>query len=237
MGAMVAFVSTSCKKDDGGHSLGTSYFSLATVDNPQKKPSGFVFTTDSGKEMWVAGTGIPSYGPKNGSRILADYSILYDRPDSDPYDHYVRLNDYYEVLTKDAVVREDGYKGEINGDPIYVRKIWVSGGYINIDFLIESSGGTNILNLVSYTQADYGDGKIHLEFNRQKAFGGKLLDLGGIVSFDPDPVLPEGARLPVDIVIHWKTSIDNMSYELTYDKNIEEEPSAGIFKIGKAVIE
>ncbi len=232
LGAAAAFTMISCKDDDG-HSLGTSYMSLATVENPHEKPTGFVFTTDGGNSMWVAATGIPSYGPKNDTRILADYSILYDRPESDPYDYYVKLNDYYNVLTKDAVFMDEE-NGEIANDPISVRKIWVSGGFINIDFVLTGNNKTHYLNLVSNPLADYRDGKTHLDFRHNKNDDAGLLDLRGIISFNPDTVLAEGAGLPLDIVIHWKAPSGDSTYEVSYDKKTNEEASSDKVNMGKA---
>jgi len=231
--SLTALAMTACKDD--GHSLNTSYTAMAIVDNPGDKPSGFVFNTDGGRAMWVAGTSLP-YGPQDGSRILANYSLLYDRPESDPYDHYVKLNDYYKVLTKDAILLDGENEENIANDPIYVRKIWVSGGFINIDFVLEGNNKIHYLNLVSNTLADYGDDKIHLEFRHNKNEDAELLDLRGIASFNPDTVLAEGTELPLNIVIHWKTPSQERSYEITYDKKVDEEPSSDNISSGKAEV-
>lgn len=234
--ATAVFTLASCKKDDG-HSLDTSYYSLATVDNPQENPSGFVFTTDGGKEMWVAGTAITSYGPRNGSRIFANYSILYDRPDSDPYDHHVKLNDYHKVLVKDAVFLNEENEKLIGNDQISVRKIWVSGGFVNIDFILVGNDKAHYLNLVRDHMLYYMDGKIHLEFRHNLNEDAELMDLRGIVSFNPDPVLPEYVKLPADIVIHWKSPTGERSYEVSYDKAANEPAPSDNLNMGKAVFQ
>lgn len=96
--AVAGFSMTSCKDD--GLSLDDQWIAMATVDNPDHSDL-FFFDTDGGKRMWTA---VRSYSsvPKDGERILVNYTLLSNKEEGSEYDHDVRINAYRKVLRKDA---------------------------------------------------------------------------------------------------------------------------------------
>lgn len=209
----MALALTGC--NDGGSGI-RYYESVATVENPNGS-SAFFFTTDSGFRMWAGATDIPWYRPKDGQRIIVDYAIINEKEAGSAYDYDVRIYDVYEILTKDAVEITPGNSGQYGNDPVYMRRIWAGGGYINFSFIFAGHHETHFINLGLNTSQEYNDGKVHLEFRHNAYNDPAVVDMWGIVSFDPTTVLDEDFTEPVDIVIHYRDFYSgNRTYELKY---------------------
>lgn len=88
-----------CSTDEPKYSLNSYYVSLATVTNPAQETAFFV-ELDNNVRMWTAASNLLYYRPKDGQRIIANYSILNSKRDSAYYKHDIKLNNVYEVLTK-----------------------------------------------------------------------------------------------------------------------------------------
>lgn len=196
----LAFVSCD---DDDGYSLDDFWVSLGTVENPDKEPYFFLHL-DNGETIWFGATNYLNYRPVTGQRILADYTLLNDKPEGSSYDHDAKLNDAYDILTKGIITVSPSMQDSIGNDPIHVRDQWIGTDYLNIRFTYKSENKRHMVNLVSDTSKVYNDGKTHLEF-RHNAFGdGQALTAGGIVSFNLSTLKQGATDGSLPLVIHFK---------------------------------
>lgn len=215
---------TSCSDDDG-YSLGKYWVGIATVENQEGGPY-FFFDLDDGTRMWTAATGLPYYSPANGQRIIANYTILSDKSSGSSYDHDVRLNDVYQILTKDMVAITSENNETLSNDPITIKDIWVGGDHLNVEFVFAGYNKVHFINLGRDASKDYNDGKIHLEFRHNAYDDSPSYKMWGMASFRLEPLQAEGTE-SLTLVIHTKEygSDEDKIYELTY--NFSTQSSSG----------
>lgn len=141
----IAFVS--CDNDDDDYSLDNYRVDIATVENPDNDPY-FYLIRDNGIRLWVGATNYPNYRLRTGQRVLADYTLLYDRPEGSNYDHDVRLNDAYNILTKDVEILSEGETDNFRNDQVGIYNMWIGSHYVNIRFYYRGYNKTHYINLV-----------------------------------------------------------------------------------------
>jgi len=147
--------------DDDGYSLGNYTIALGTV----KVDAGNVsFVLDNGEKLWPAATLVPYKNLENGTRIIGNFTLLSDAQNG--FDHYVRLNDYSVILTKNIINLTEENKDSIGDDPVRITDMWVGGDYLNVEFDMNIPGALkHRVNLVKNTTLQYpDDGYIHLEY-------------------------------------------------------------------------
>lgn len=223
---------TSCNDDDG-YSLGKFWISTATAENPDNS-SYFFFDVDSGERMWLAATGLPGYRPKDGQRIIANYTILSDRQGVG-YDHDVRLNNVYEILTKDIIAITAENNDSIGNDAIKVEDIWIANNYLNVEFVFGALDRVHYINLSRDAAKNYGDGKIHLEFRHNANGDSPMYNKWGMASFNLEPLQSEGSE-SLTLVIHTNEygGSGEKVYELTY--NFDNQSSSDrVFEIKESL--
>ncbi len=217
---MPVLLLVSCSDDDDHYSLDKYWVDIATVENPDEG-SYFFFKLDDNTEMWTAATDLKYYRPKDGQRIIANYTILNDKNVSGGYDHDVKLNDVYEVLTKGIFNITPGTQDSIGNDYIYIEDIWIGSDFLNVEFVYPGGNKTHYINLVADNSKSYTDGKIHLEFRHNSNGDYPRLNRWGIVSFNLKS-LQKVDKSDVHLVIHTKefnsAGIDK-KYNLTYSYN------------------
>lgn len=176
----------SCSDDDG-YSLDKRWENIVTVNKIDDNT--YDFTLDNGDKLWVAAPVGLNLKPKY-SRAIINYTILSD--ERGEYDHYVKLNGFYDVLTKGVIyIPEDNEvkQDSIGNDPIKVHSIWQGGGYLNIGFGY-NTGETksHMLNLVSADpELSKEDDVVKLEFRHNKSGDPEKYGVKGYVSFDLSP--------------------------------------------------
>lgn len=207
------FFLSSCDDNDG-YSLGKFWVSRATVNSAG---SGvFSFTLDDGTTLWPTASGVHHYDPKDGQRVYINYTILSDKIDK--YDHYIRLNDVFNILTKDIVTVGDEATEVYGDDPVKIHTMDTDGGYLNVDFGFNYGGGKkHFINLVKNTSVEYpDDGKIYLEF-RHNTYGDAVkAGVNATVSFPLESLKVEGKE-SVDLVIRVNTFEGVKNYEKAYN--------------------
>nr|WP_321375421.1 NigD-like protein [uncultured Bacteroides sp.] len=147
--------------DDDGYSLGNYTIALGTV----KVDAGNVsFVLDNGEKLWPAATLVPYKNLENGTRIIGNFTLLSDAQNG--FDHYVRLNDYSVILTKNVINLTEENKDSIGDDPARITDIWYGGGYINVEFDMNlPNTHKHRVNLVKNTTKQYpSDGYEYLEY-------------------------------------------------------------------------
>lgn len=152
----------SCDLDDDGYSLDNYTIAMATVKTGAGNSVYFVL--DNGETLWPAASLVPYKELDNGTRIVGNFTLLSNTQNG--YDHFVRLNDYSTVLTKDIINLTEANKDSIGDDPVRITDLWMSGGYVNVEFDMNlPSTQKHRVNLVRNTTKEYpNDGYIHLEY-------------------------------------------------------------------------
>ena len=194
------FVFTSCDKD--GLSLNDQWIDYAVVDNPSKSQY-FFLKTDRGETLWVGANPYHHYRPKSGQRVIVNYTKLSNRPPTSDYDHDVRLNDAYDILTKKIVDVTAATQDSIGRDPIIVRDIWIGSDFMNIKFTYAGYNRMHMINLVQDASVDYNDGKIHLEFRHNAHKDDRVYRYNGVVSFNLSELKSHTNDDSLDLVIHY----------------------------------
>lgn len=216
----------SCSDDDG-YSLDKYWVNIATIN--KIGDNTYDFTLDNGKKLWVAAPIGLNLNLKY-DRAIINYTILSDEKDG--YDHYVRLNRFYEVLTKKPIyiANDDEVKQDsIGNNFIKVHSMWEGGGYINIHFGYNAGGAkAHMLNLLS-DKDDLGlnDEVVKLEFRHNQKDDPEYYPADGYVSFDLSPYKIAG-KDKITFEISWTDFGDEkktktIEYKLTGDDPQPEE--------------
>lgn len=213
---LFALLLVSCKDD--GYSLDYYWIDIATVENPTQR-SAFFFRLDDNTLMFTAASNLLDYyRPIDGQRIVANYTILNDKPAGSSYDHDVKLNNVYNVLTKEIYDITPETEDSIGNAPIMISDMWIGGDYLNIQFRYFGLNKIHFVNLISDASKTYDDGKIHLEF-RHNAYNDMQSYLKrGIVSFNLKSLQEDTEGVDrLELVIHVKDSDDTeKTFDFTY---------------------
>ncbi|WP_036930402.1 NigD-like protein [Prevotella sp. 10(H)] len=224
--SVLALGFSSCDDIDG-YSLGNFWEDIVTVQKIDENTYSFV--RDNGEKLWVAAPVGVKWKPKY-DRAVINFTILSDEKDG--YDHYIRLNDYYDVLTKNAIYidPDDKFRQDsIGNDPIKVTSVWEGGDYLNFKFAYNTGEKEpHMLNLVSAeTDLSLDKDIVKLEFrhNVNKDEPAKY-PVRGYVSFNLKPYKTEG-RDKVTFEITWKesngeTKTATVEYKYTVDEPLDE---------------
>lgn len=211
-----ALLLTSCNDNDG-YSLDRFWVGMATVENPDNR-SNFYLNLDNNDKLWIAANAYSNYRPATGQRIIADYTILNDKPGGSGYQHDVKLNGAYNVLTKNVFNITAATQDSIGNDPIGVRDIWVGGGFLNIRFFFDANNKQHFLNLVRDTAKVYDDNLIHLEFRHNAYNDAARYRVGGWVSFNLNSLFIQPFSEKANIVVHVKElDGNNKEYKFYFD--------------------
>lgn len=213
-----ALFAVSCSNDtDDDFSLDKYWIDIVTVENPNNN-NVFFMRQDNNTLLWTAATNFPGYRPKDGQRIIANFTKLADKRLTDLYDYDVKLNDVYEVLTKGIFLITPQKQDSIGNDPIKILDMWIGRHYLNIEFSYWGYNKVHYINLVSDVEKTYSDGKIHLEFRHNANNDDKIYNKWGMVSFDLSSLIAEHAgeeTIPLVIHVNESGSSQEKTYELT----------------------
>lgn len=215
--------------DDNGRSLGDIYISIATVI-PEGE-NAYSFLLDNGKRLWPA-AGNVRYAPTHNQRIFLNYTILWESSGA-TYDYDIKVNDIWNILTKQAIELNAENQDSIGNDPVKVKDIWVGGDYLNVSFLFNYGGDRpHLINLVENTLSEEtSPDAIDLEFrhNAYQSTQTKLYE--GFVCFDLKPFRTDDAD-SVNLSIKVKGwNGETTTYDVVYRYNqpaAEEKTTARI---------
>ena len=213
----ILFTTISC--DDNSKSLGTFRITIATVVPETNRT--FSLLLDNGKKLWPAASDI-AYNTDNNKRVFLNYTILSDKLGE--YDHYVKVNDIWDIVTKQVVELNVENESVIGNDPVKANEMWVGGDYLNVSFMFNYGGvRPHTINLVNNKlSSGINNESIELEF-RHNAFGSEESRLyEGFICFDLKPLRVNNAdSVKISIkVLEWaddssketKETIHNVIY-------------------------
>ncbi|MFZ4582769.1 MAG: NigD-like protein, partial [Paludibacter sp.] len=178
--ALVFPLLLACNKEED---VQDSIVKMATVENPSQLTNFYLNLEDSTR-LWVLSNDIKYYRPKNEQRVIVDYTILTEKPRGSTYDYDVKVNDVYEVLTKGIFPITALTQDSIGNDPIAITGLWVSGDFLNVEFVYPGYSKIHNITLASDDSKTYTDGKVHLEFRHNANDDYPSFNISGIVCFN-----------------------------------------------------
>ena len=182
---IVLLTVASCNKKDE-HSLGEFHIDIATVI-PMGE-NGYMLMLDNGKQLWPAATDVHYLPVGNYQRVFVNYTTLSDEQGG--YDHYVKVNDIWNILTKKVIEQTSQNADSIGHDPVKINEVWVGNDYLNIDFMFNYGGiRPHAINLVADSlYPNSVPDTLELEF-RHNAYGSSSPRFyEGFVCFDLKPL-------------------------------------------------
>ncbi|MDD2246481.1 MAG: NigD-like protein [Proteiniphilum sp.] len=201
--------------DDNSKSLGNFGIDMATV--VPEGENAYSLLLDNGKRLWPAASAV-LYTPKYNQRVFLNYTILSDVQSG--YDHYIKVNDIWNILTKKAIELNEQNKDSIGNDPVKPNAVWVGGDYLNISFMFNYGGvKPHAINLVGNTLSPgTSPDAIELEFrhNSYQSTRSKLYE--GFVCFDLKPFRVADAD-SVKLSIKIKGWTGDTTYDVIYRYN------------------
>ena len=173
--------------DNDGYSLGDIAVDWATV----RVVGGDTYSLNADRwgTLWPAATAIPFYKPIDGQRGIPYFNPLYDNYEG--YDHAVKVEHNYNVLTKQVEDLTAENESEFGNDPVWVNKdmMWIGGGYLNVIFRQNLPvKEKHLVSLVRDMRATAAEGEddeyIHLEFRYKTYDDVTARQANGAVSFN-----------------------------------------------------
>jgi len=210
----ILLVNISC--DDNSRSLGNFGIDIATVI--PESGGNYTLLLDNGKKLWPAASAV-EYTSLNKERVLLNYTILSEEKDG--FDHYIKVNDLWTLLTKNIVELNAHNEDSIGNDPIKTNAVWVGGDYLNISFHFNYGGKVpHLINLVeNKTSTEMINDVIEVEL-RHNSFESQAERLyEGFVCFDLKPLRQndvDSVKLSVKVK-EWSAQSDSNTKEIIYD--------------------
>lgn len=229
--AAVSF--TACKLDDDGddiNNIGNFWMGYADVQLIENSEN-FNLILDDGSVMEVRLMifDFPEgYVLRDGMRVIANFSKI-DESVVDGEIHWlVRLNGLKEVLSKKPVYSQDLSEEEVGEDSLEIRKMWLSGKYLNTSFRLyyRDAEIKHFINLwVNEDHPKADENNVYVEL-RHNAYGdAEINDAYGRASFDISELIPEGkssVTVHVSYTDYSGRTVGPVSK--AYSLNINEEP-------------
>lgn len=218
IGIMIIVLIASCKNDDA-NSTDKNWQAIATVENPALS-TAFGFRLDNGDLKCTNTAGLSNYKPKDGQRIIAIYSFIEPNPaSSSAIQNNVKLNDFYEILTKGIFKIKPAQQDSIGNNQIEIKSMWVGSDYLNVEFVYLGFDKMHYISLVSDDSKTYTDNKIHLEFRHNANGDYPSSSKWGMASFNLKSL--KANHNPIDsvkLIIHTKEYVSDIdrTYALTY---------------------
>jgi len=210
----ILFASYTCD-DNNGYSLGDFRINIATVE--VENEGVFSLVLDNGTTLWPVATAI-HYVPENGQRVFVNYTILSDEVNN--FDFAIKINDIWDILTKNPIVLKVENADSIGNDPVEVNKMWIGNDYLNVDFLFNYGGiRPHAINLVENSiDPSPEDGKVHLEFRHNSFNSPSNHKYNGFVCFNLESLRTNNAD---SVVLSVKVNEwdGTRTYDLTYRFN------------------
>ncbi len=198
--------------DDNSHSLGSFGIDIATVI-PEGE-NAYSLLLDNGKRLWPAASSF-RYNPTYNQRVFLNYTVLSDAQNA--YDHYIKVNDIWNILTKDVIELNAENADSIGNDPVRSNAVWVGGDYLNVSFMFNYGGvRPHAINLVRNSLSSLSsDDTIDLEFRHNAYQSDRTKLFEGFVCYDLKPLRSSNAD-SVNLSVKVKEWDKDVTYDLVY---------------------
>ena len=143
LAVVATFVMSSCNDDDDKVYVyrPANYISMGVVNEKGR------IETDKGNVL-IPDESSVKHELTEGERVFLNCHILKEVGENM---YKVRINDYYQLLTKNFIRSSDSEESELGDAPIHIEKGWFGGGYLNMLLALKhnaSSGISHSVNLV-----------------------------------------------------------------------------------------
>lgn len=206
----------SCNDNDG-YSLGEFRISIATVI--PEGANAYSLLLDDGTKLWPAASDV-YYSPHANQRVFVNYTLISDKIDD--FDHYIKVNDIWDVLTKSIIELNAENTDSIGHDPVRVNEFWIGNNYLNARFSFNFGGvrphAINMVQNMTGSTENENTAELELEFrhNSYNSASNSLFD--GFACFDLKPFRRDD-RDSIPIVIKYKDWDGDKTYKLMYKYN------------------
>jgi hypothetical protein len=188
--AMFGFLATGCL-DDSNDSTPPQYLEMGVVETGAADELFVV--TDSELTLRLAAYSA-DFDFVDGKRIVLEYSVKERAAESEDYDYLVNVHSVQEVVTKEIVELDEESRDTIGSDQIYINEIWVSAGYLNIDFSFYGNDKTHFINVVKDPEEQPADvTEILLQVRHDARDDAMVSRYRGLMSFYLESLQVEGA--------------------------------------------
>lgn len=195
--------------DDHSSSLGEFRIHIATV--VPEGENAYSLLLDDGTRLWPAATAV-IYHPTYNQRVFLNYTILSGARDG--YDHYIKVNDIWNILTKQVIGLNTQNVDSIGNDPLKANAVWVGGDYLNVSFMFNYGGvrphGINLVTNELSPNGKQGVTGLELRHNAYDSHVEKLYE--GFACFDLKPF-----RANDTDSIKLSVKVKELTGETTYD--------------------
>lgn len=198
--------------DSDGYSLDDFRISIATVVS--EGDMTYSLLLDNGDKLWPAATDV-YYRPKMNQRVFVNYTLVSGAMQG--YDHYIKVNDIWDILTKPVIELTEANADSIGNDSVRVNDLWISNDYLNTAFSFNYNGvKPHAINMVQNRMKTEGDAvvlELELRHNSYNSKGNTLFN--GFACFDLSPFRVEGEdSIPIKVIV--KDFDGEKEYELIY---------------------
>ncbi len=205
--ALIAF--NGCKNDDDGYSLGKFWVTTATIEKGTINP--YIIVTDNGDRLFPSASDVPWFKTRDGQRVWINYTILGDAEGN--IDHFVKVNDLAEILTKGILGLTPANADSIGHDPIDIRSYWFTGDFLTIRFVYGGGGTIHFINLVQDVDNPVNENGLPiLEFRHNRNNDPYNYRMRGTVSFNLSALKSEDASA-VEFVLKAKNFQGEQDFE------------------------
>ena len=175
------------------------------------------FLLDNGVKLWPGAAAV-YYRPRVNQRVFVNYTLLSDERDG--YDHYIKINDIWNVLTKQIIELTEENADSIGNDPIKVSEFWIGDNYLNASFSFNYGGvRPHAINMVVNTmEADNDESVLELEFRHNSYNSPRNALYNGFACFDLKPFRQDD-KDSIPITIKVKDWDEVKTFKLTYKYN------------------
>lgn len=198
--------------DSDGYSLGDFRISIATVVS--EGDMTYSLQLDNGDKLWPDITDV-YYRPKSNQRVFVNYTLLSGAIQG--YDHYIKVNDIWDILTKPVIELTEANVDSIGNDPIIINDLWIGNDYLNTSFSFNFNGEKpHAINMVQNKITTIDDtGVLELEFRHNSFDSMNNTLFNGFACFDLRPFRVEGKdSIPIKVIV--KEYDGDKTYELMY---------------------
>lgn len=216
---LAGLINHSCSDDDDGYSLNDMWL---TIGNIEDDPSTNIITTDGGTKLFISAPAGLDHGFELGDRMFINFTILGDAEEEETVDHYILLNGYNKILTKEIVELTEENEEEIGHDPLWFKNqsenVYIANHYLNVDFMYEGAPWhTHYINLVSDENAPTNEEGIPVLEIRHNANGDEYTTppLRAFVSFDLKQ-LQEPGKTEITFIVKSKGRTESENFEKTF---------------------
>lgn len=134
-----------------------------------------------------------SYEFEEDTRVMLKYSVNEQGEEGDSYDYLVDVYSVQDVVLKDIVELNEENRDTIGTDQLVVNDVWVSGGFLNIDFTFYGDDKTHYINVVKDPDEQSDDpSEVHLQIRHDARDDEPLKRYRGMMSFYLEALQVEG---------------------------------------------